>query len=110
VTALPATLALLRFRESDATVLPSDDVGALHDLSVDAGLSLPPVVPAFTGFGRQFSNGFAVDGQDVVPGATLATRDVTVRALVAWDLAGQAATASPARSSPGARAARPPSS
>jgi len=95
VTALPTTLALLRFRESDATVLPSDDVGALNDLGVDTGLSLPPVVPAFTGFGRQFSNGFAVDGQDVVPGATLATRDVTVRALVAWDLAGQAAYGQP---------------
>jgi hypothetical protein len=93
--ATPATLALLRFRESDATVLPSDEVGALNDLGVDTGLALPPVVPAFTGFGRQFSNGFAVDGQDVVPGATLATRDVTVRALVAWDLAGQAAYGQP---------------
>ena len=93
--ATPATLALLRFRESDATVLPSDEVGALSDLGVDTGLALPPVVPAFTGFGRQFSNGFAVDGQDIVPGATLATRDVTVRALVAWDLAGQAAYGQP---------------
>jgi hypothetical protein len=94
-TSTPATLALLRFRESDASVLPSDDVGALADLNVDAGLSLPPVVPAFTGFGRQFSPGFAVDGQDLVPGTTLATRDVTVRALVAWDLAGQAAYGQP---------------
>jgi hypothetical protein len=85
----PATLALVRFREPDAQVLPSDDVGNLKDLGIDTGLTLPPVVSAYTGFGRSFSNGFALDTADVVPGATLATRDVTVRALVAWDLTGQ---------------------
>lgn len=93
--ATPATLALIRFRESDATVLPSDDIGALNDLNVDTGLTLPPVVPAFTGVGRAFSDGFAVDGTDVVPGATLATRDVTVRAILAWDIAGQNAYGQP---------------
>jgi hypothetical protein len=56
---------------------------------------MPPVVPAFTGFGRRFAPSLAVDGQDLVPGATLATRDVTVRALVAWDIAGQAASGQP---------------
>ena len=91
----PATLALLRFREADVSLLPSDDVGNLGDLGVDTGLTLPPVVPAFTGFGRSFGNGAAVDGPDVVPGATLATRDVTVRAILSWDLTGQAALGQP---------------
>lgn len=90
-----STLALIRFREPDTSVLPSDDVGALADLNVDTGLSLPPVVSSFTGFGRQFSAGFAVDGLDVVPGATLATRDVTVRAIVSWDFSGQNGYGSP---------------
>lgn len=89
--ATPATIALIRFREPDINVLPSDDVGSLGDLNVDTGLALPPVVSAFTGFGRQFSDGFALDGVDVdvVPGSTLATRDVTVQALLSWDFAGQ---------------------
>lgn len=87
--ATPATTALIRFREPDINVLPSDDIGNLGDLNVDTGLALPPVVSAFTGFGRQFSDGFALDGIDVVPGSTLATRDVTLQTLLSWDFAGQ---------------------
>jgi len=89
------TLALLHFRETDATLLPTDDVGALHDLDVDAGLTMPPVAAAFTGFGRAFSPGFAVDATDVVPGSTLATRDLTIRTLIAWDVNGQSVYGQP---------------
>jgi len=85
----PATLVMLRFAEPKDDVAPSDELGALYDLQVDAGLSLPPVVSACTGFGRQFSNGSGLDAVDVVPGSSLATRDVTVQAILSWDFVGQ---------------------
>jgi hypothetical protein len=89
--AVPSTLVLLRFREQDAEVLPSDEIGSLADLDVDAGLTLPPVADSFTGKGRAFSNGFALDAKDVVPGSSLATRDVTIQAIMSWDLDAQVA-------------------
>lgn len=87
--AVPATLALIRFRETDVNILPRDEMGSLADLNTDAGLTLPPVVDSFTGKGRSFSNGFALDAVDAVSGATLATRDVTVQAIMSWDLTAQ---------------------
>src|SRR6185312_13580046 len=36
-----------------------------------------------------FSNGYALDGLDVTPGASLATRDVTLQAILSWDLVAQ---------------------
>lgn len=89
--ATPATLVLLRFNEPDDQVLPSDEMGALADLNVDAGLALPPVTTTFTGFGREFSNGFALDALDVVPGSSLATRDCTIQVILSWDLNAQSA-------------------
>src|SRR5690348_5269965 len=85
----PKTLVLLRFNEPADQVLPSDAIGALADLSVDTGIALPPVVTAFTGFGRSFSNGYALDALDVTPGASLATRDCSIQVLISWDLNAQ---------------------
>lgn len=85
----PATLVFLRLDEPKDQVRPSDSTGNLGDLVIDTGLSLPPVVTAFCGFGRSFSNGLALDALDIVPGTTLATRDVTVQAIVSWDFTNQ---------------------
>jgi len=86
---VPATLVLLRFDEPSNDVAPSDQIGSLYDLQIDTGLALPPVVSAFCGFGRQFSAGSALDAVDVVPGASLTTRDVTVQVLLSWDVFNQ---------------------
>lgn len=93
--ATPATLVLLRLDEPADEVLPSDAIGALADLNIDAGAALPPVASAFTGFGRSFSDGFGLTALDVVPGASLATRDASVQMLLFWDIAAQAAYGQP---------------
>jgi hypothetical protein len=64
---------------------------ALANFAKHALALMPPVVDAFTGRGRQFSAGYALDAADVVAGASLATRDTTVRAILSWDLTTQAA-------------------
>lgn len=84
-----SVLTLLRLDEPEDDVPPKDALGALNDLGLDTGLSLPPVTTAFCGFGRQFSNGFAFDTTDQTPGATLATRDVTIQTILSWDMASQ---------------------
>lgn len=78
------TLVHLRFDEPDTSVPPSDSAGSLADL---AGVSngddpTASVKPALTGFGRRFSNG-VLTAQDVVPGASLTTRDATIQVLIA---------------------------
>lgn len=85
----PATLVLLRLDEPSTDVAPSDKIGSLYDLQIDTGLTLPPVVAACMGFGRQFSVGAALDAVDVVPGSSLTTRDVTVQAILSWDIFNQ---------------------
>lgn len=90
VVPLPnSVLTLLRFDESLAAVPPKDALGSLNDLGIDTGLSLPPVTIALCGFARAFSNGFALDAVDAEPGATLTTRDVTIQAILSWDLNSQ---------------------
>jgi hypothetical protein len=91
----PATLVFLQMAEPKDQVLPSDATSHLADLHVDTGLAVPPVALAFSGFGRSFSDGHALDGVDLVPGTTLATRDVTVQAIVNWDFVGQNAYGQP---------------
>jgi hypothetical protein len=87
--ATPAVVVHLRLDEQHNDVLPSDAVGALADLDVPAGLGQPTVADSFCGRGRAFveESGFA--GLDVVPGASLLTRDVTIQALMSWDLVTQ---------------------
>lgn len=91
-------LLILRFNDTptDDLVPPRDELEQLGELK-KTGAAFPSVVDAALGFGRAFVSADA-DGlaaADVVPGATLATRDATVQAIVRWDLAAAAAYGSP---------------
>lgn len=89
------TLVHLRLDEPSSGVLPSDSAGSLLDLNVDTGLTLPMVVDAFTGRGRQFADTYGLDGLDAVTGASLASRDVTLQAILRWDFSAQNVYGSP---------------
>lgn len=81
--AVRKTLFHLRFDEEHVNIAPSDAAGGLNDLiEVNA---VPAVVDGFTGRAREFGGTHGVAGNDVVAGSTLATRDMTVQALVRWD-------------------------
>lgn len=82
---------LLRFHDPDVTVPPKDEAGALNDLSVPAGAFAPQVVPAACGNGRDFDgdNTTALAAKDLAGGSSLATRDLTIMAIVRWNIAQQ---------------------
>lgn len=84
-------LTFIRFDEPLATVNPSDAIASLTDLTPTG--TMPTVVNAFCGFGRLLGNGLAFTATDVQPGFTLATRDVTVQAILSWDMPTQVALA-----------------
>ncbi len=83
---------LLRFNEAQDEVLPSDTSGQLEDLNIEAPSTMPPVVDAFTGYGREFSadDMTALQAVDRDDGNTLLTRTMSVQTILKWDLAGQA--------------------
>ena len=81
----PAALILLRFDEDDGSHAPADSAGQLQDLTVPAGLARAAPVDAVLGRGRQFVIGTGFVAIDRVAGATIATRDVSVQAVVALD-------------------------
>jgi hypothetical protein len=81
----PQTIVHLRFDEQTSDVPPSDDIGSLGDLAPRAGDTVPSVASAFTGFGRVFGAGKSLQAVDLVSGASLATRDVTIEAILFWD-------------------------
>lgn len=85
-------IVLLKSHDRDATVPVRDDAGALADLVLAGPGTMPAVVDAATGPGRRFSSGdaTALIAQDVTPGDSLAVRDLTIMALVKWDIASQA--------------------
>lgn len=76
-------IVLILFDETDVDALPSDAMGAVNDL-VPLG-TLPPIVDAFTGNGRAITAGAAFVAQDITPGASLATRDLTIQMIVKWN-------------------------
>lgn len=80
-------LVLLRFDEIGNDVLPADDAGNLAELA-KTGAALPDLVDAAVGRGRGFTsaNADGLQAQDVVPGATLITRDATVQVILSWDI------------------------
>lgn len=83
------TLVHLRFDEPHTDVPPSDAAGSLVDLTDGTG-ALPPVVEAFTGFGRDFlGEEYSLEAKDAVAGSSLTTRDCTIDVLLAWDMAAQ---------------------
>lgn len=84
----PAPLILLRFNEDTESRAPQDDAGHLEDLHVGvSSLIVPHLVSAVLGRGRAFDLGYGYVANDRVPGTTIATRDVSVQAVVSFDLA-----------------------
>lgn len=82
----PRTLVHLRLDETDRQIMPSDAMGSLADLAPTDAANVPAVADAFTGRGRVYTGDpFALIAQDVTPGASLATRDCTIRAIASWD-------------------------
>lgn len=92
--AIRKTLAHFRFDEANTEVRPSDEIGGLADLITPIGFTSPAVVDAFTGFGRQIGFLKPMQAADIVAGSTLATRDVTVQAILQWDFDTQVAVGS----------------
>lgn len=88
------TLALWRFDETIATVRPRDVIGNVGDLSTEASLVMPTIVDAAMGRGRRFDAdlGTGLVATDVVSGTTLLQRDLSVQAIVQWNLAAQGAS------------------
>ncbi len=84
---LPETVILLNFHEHADAVLPRDDADGLVDLHVTTGLTLPPVVQALGGRGRDFSSAHAFVAEEQTAGQTLLQRDCTIEALLSFDVA-----------------------
>lgn len=92
-------VVLLRLNESATAIYPKDDAGSLLDLrnfpaagSFFGVLVMPPVEDGFTGKARRFAPPGVLSGlgvKDIIPGASLLTRDVTIQAIVSWNAAGQ---------------------
>lgn len=84
-------LLLLRLDEVDSALRPADAMGNLGDLGIEAGLTMPAVVDAALGRGRQFVSSATTGllAKDVVAGSTLATRDLSIQVVMSWDLAAQ---------------------
>lgn len=84
-----ATRIFLRFDEKDADAGAADSMGALADLVEVAPALRPDVVQAFTGFGRVFEGEQGLRANDLIPGRSLLTRDVTIQTILRWDYAAQ---------------------
>lgn len=92
-----SNLLLLRLDEELDALRPRDALGHLGDLAASGGLVAPPVDDAALGRGRSFlsasTRGYLA--QDVTPGDTLATRDVSIQVVLSVDVALAAAYGSP---------------
>lgn len=88
---------MLKLHDPDVAVPPRDEAGALDDLLPPVGAVAPQVVGAAMGQGRAFWPGLlnALAAKDLSTGSSLATRDCTIMAIVAWDVAGQALAGAP---------------
>lgn len=90
---LPAddALVLLRLHGFDDAIAPQDSAGSLGDLLPPTGTLAPVVVDAALGKGRQFASSFpnALAAQDLVPGASLATRDCSIQVVLSWNMLAQ---------------------
>lgn len=86
-----ATLALWRFDEVEDDERSYDAQGNVAELDIADNLTRPPVIDAVSGRGRRFlaASSRGLVAQDVVGGTTFAQRDLTVQAIVWWDLTAQ---------------------
>lgn len=92
------TVALWRFDEPASTTRPRDEVGNVADMGIEASIAaLPDVVDGVTGRARAFlpSGLRGMRAQDIVPGSTLLTRDVSIQAIMSWSLSLQNAHGKP---------------
>jgi hypothetical protein len=86
----PDARVLLRFHD-DEDIRPKDVAGALNDLAAPVGAVNPESVIAACGAGREFTvaGTNALAATDLATGSSLITRDVTVQAILSWDILGQ---------------------
>ena len=83
---------LLHLEEPDG-VLPADAAGGLANLGTVG--TAPTSAESFCGRGRSFGSGQALAAADLVSGSTLELRDVTVQAILSWNLTSQAGLGAP---------------
>lgn len=83
------TIVMFRFDEPDILIPPSDAQGALVDALPTSGT--PAIVDGQTGKARRFTNGSGLTAAQSAPGRAMLTRDVSIQALVRWDIVAQAA-------------------
>lgn len=98
VTASGVESLRVKLRFADPTGMPpSDDLDGLGNLFAPSGLSYPEIVGAPMDFGAVFDPTLttALEGVDAAIGATALPRDVTVQAIMAWDIAAQIVAAKP---------------
>jgi len=91
----PSAIVMLRLNEEDDDDHPADSAGSLNDLDTISGASpttVPAVTAGVTGRGRAFVEGDGLSASDRVSGTTLLNRDVTVQAILSWDIVGQFTT------------------
>lgn len=85
-------VVLLRFDEAEAAIRPKDAAGSLQDLGITTGLTLAAVGDGALGRARVFSasTGTGFVAKDIVSGASLLTRDMSIQVVAAWNAVGQA--------------------
>lgn len=88
-------LLLLRFNEASSFTLPQDEGPVCNDFGTRNGaLTMPEIVDGVLGSARQFAGvGVGLYSTDIAPGATLATRDVSIQVVLSWKASDQVITA-----------------
>lgn len=85
------TAILLPFSEAHDDVWPTDRAGNVKDMTGDASTSPALVRPVVTegllGYARQFGDDIGLVAAEEVAGSTLLTRDLTIEAIVNYDIA-----------------------
>ncbi len=83
--------ALLRFEETEDTIAPAEDLGALSAVRPAAAAVFPEIVDGYTSRARDFDGLSGIQATDA-DGLALLVRTVSVVAIVEWD---HAATSGP---------------
>lgn len=95
----PSAVMLIRFDELETATRPQDETGVCQDFDVGVtpvATVMPTKVAAVLGRGRLFNGAtMALTARDLVPGATLLTRDASIQVVLTWDVAGQNAAGTP---------------
>jgi len=86
-------MMVIRFTEPSRFSLPQDDGRVCQDFNTRDGLlNMPDLADGVVGQARYFSGDQeGLFSRDVVPGATVSTRDVSIQCIINWDFANQIA-------------------